>query len=144
MLLPPLDEREPDRVMTPGHFENFVGVRVSFADDVDDAMSSPARDLADLADTDVEGDTAGEFRDLVDGIDDIDRSSDPGDLVGATTAANELELELIDQSVQPLPPGGPGVVPQDGTEGSPPIVAQVPTPPPADPSPGPREQEPLP
>lgn len=142
MLLPPLDEREPARVMEPGHFENFVGVRLAFTTDTDDAIDGPASTIADVVDSDVERDTAGPLNDLIDGVDGMQRDTDLGDVADITTAANDQEADLIDQQQQPVPVVDPGVTPvaEGGTADVPPVdveVHPVPLPGTRDPTPEP-------
>lgn len=128
MLLPPLDETEPRRVMEPGHFEAFVGVRLTFSRDTDSALDGPASNLADAAGSDVEGDLAGPLGDLIDGVDAVQTDQDLGDVADATTAANALETDLIDQQNQTLPIVDPGVTPasEGGTADVPPVDVEIP------------------
>lgn len=111
MLLPPLDETTPARVMTPGHFENFVGMRLAFTGDTDRAMEEPASSIADAATSDVDRDTAGPLNELIGGVDDVGRDADLGDVAELTTAVGDLEQDLIDQQQQQLPVVDPGVTP---------------------------------
>jgi hypothetical protein len=128
MILPPLDETPRPRVFTPGHFENFVGARLTFAPDADHAMDAPAATIADAASTDIDADSAGPLGELVDVGNDLDAQGDLADVADITTAVDALEGDLIDQQTQPLPVVDPNVlggVPPDPN--TPPPPAPVPT-----------------
>lgn len=129
MLLPPLDESPPARVMAPGHFENFVGVRLAITRDTDAAMDEPASSIADEAGRDVERDLADPLGELVGGVDDLQRDVDLGDVANLTTVAGELEQDLVDQQAQTLPIVEPGVTPGgDGGTTATPIDPTIDTP----------------
>lgn len=92
-------------VFDPGHFQQFVGVRLLFTGAIDDALGGPARDVADLAGVDPLHENGGDFNDLASGIDEVGGAIDPGDVYDLLGAVDGLGGELDNQAGQSLPGG---------------------------------------
>lgn len=95
------------RWFDPGHFQNFVGVRLGFAPGVDDRLGQSSSDVADLANTDPLADTGNDFNDAQSNVDQLTGSLNPDDFDRLNDWVDGLGGELDDQSRQPLPGGDP-------------------------------------